>query len=140
MREPSNSPRYIIIFSILSALFTLSQFYRVSSAVIAPNLIQDLGLNAEMLGLLGGAFFYAFTLLQIPLGPMLDRIGPRMIMSLSCLIGALGAFLFAFGDTFHAVFFGRVLIGAGMAPMLMGAFKTFILRYPPEQFATLVGM
>ena len=27
-----------------------------------------------------------------------------------------------------------------MAPMLMGAFKTFILRYPPEQFATLVGM
>ncbi|MBM4325441.1 MAG: MFS transporter, partial [Deltaproteobacteria bacterium] len=140
MREPSNSPRYIIIFSILSALFTLSQFYRVSSAVIAPNLIQDLGLNAEMLGLLGGAFFYAFTLLQIPLGPMLDRIGPRMIMSLSCLIGALGAFLFAFGNTFHAVFFGRVLIGAGMAPMLMGAFKTFILRYPSEQFATLVGL
>jgi MFS family permease len=140
MTRTSQTSNHFLIFFILAALFTLSQFYRVSSAVIAPNLIQDLGLNAEMLGLLGGAFFYAFTLLQIPLGPMLDRIGPGMIMSLSCLIGALGAFLFAFGDTFHAVFFGRVLIGAGMAPMLMGAFKTFILRYPPEQFATLVGM
>jgi MFS family permease len=140
MTRTSQTSNHILIFSILAALFTLSQFYRVSSAVIAPNLIHDLGLNAEMLGLLGGAFFYAFTLLQIPLGPMLDRIGPRMIMSLSCFIGALGAFLFAFGNTFHAVFFGRVLIGAGMAPMLMGAFKTLILRYPPEQFATLVGI
>ncbi len=140
MKEPSDSPKHLSIFCILSSLFVLSQFYRVSSAVIAPNLIQDLGLNAEMLGLLGGAFFYAFTLLQIPMGPMLDRIGPRKIMSASCLIGALGAFLFAFGNTFHAVFLGRVLIGAGMAPMLMGSFKTFTLRYPPEQFATLVGM
>jgi len=86
MTRTSQTSNHFLIFFILAALFTLSQFYRVSSAVIAPNLIQDLGLNAEMLGLLGGAFFYAFTLLQIPLGPMLDRIGPGMIMSLSCLI------------------------------------------------------
>jgi len=138
-RAPQTSNLFLI-FSILSGLFVLSQFYRVSSAVIAPNLIQDLGLNAEMLGILGGAFFYAFTLLQIPMGPMLDRIGPRMIMSVSCLIGALGAFLFAFGNSFQAVLLGRILIGAGMAPMLMGSFKTFTLRYPPEQFATLVGI
>ncbi|MBS3919836.1 MAG: MFS transporter [Deltaproteobacteria bacterium] len=139
VRTPQPS-RLILIFSILSALFVLSQFYRVSNAVIAPNLIRDLGLNAEMLGVLGGAFFYVFTLLQIPMGPMLDRIGPRMIMSVSCLIGAMGAFLFAFGDSFHSVLIGRIMIGAGMAPMLMGAFKTFTLRYPPEKFATLVGL
>lgn len=138
-RMPQTS-KPLLTFSILSALFVLSQFYRVSSAVIAPNLIQDLGLNAELLGLLGGSFFYAFTLLQIPMGPMLDRIGPRRIMSLSCLMGALGAFLFAFGNSFHSVLFGRILIGAGMSPMLMGSFKTFTLRYPPEQFATLVGI
>ncbi|MBM4350008.1 MAG: MFS transporter [Deltaproteobacteria bacterium] len=139
VRTPQPS-RLILIFSILSGLFVLSQFYRVSNAVIAPNLIRDLGLNAEMLGVLGGAFFYVFTLLQIPMGPMLDRIGPRMIMSVSCLIGAMGAFLFAFGDSFHSVLIGRIMIGAGMAPMLMGAFKTFTLRYPPEKFATLVGL
>jgi MFS family permease len=140
MKESFRSQRLFLIFSVLSTLFLLSQFYRVSNAVIAPNLIQDLGLNAEMLGFLGGAFFYAFTLLQIPMGPMLDWIGPRMIMSVSCLIGAFGAFLFSFGDSFHSVLVGRILIGAGMSPMLMGAFKTFTLRYPQERFATLVGM
>ncbi|MCX8117901.1 MAG: MFS transporter [Desulfobacterota bacterium] len=139
MAYPTGFRRFLL-FLVLSSLFVLSQFYRVSNAVIAPNLIQDLRLNAEMLGLLGGAFFYAFTLLQIPMGPMLDRIGPRWIMSASCMIGATGAVLFSFGEDFPTVLAGRILIGAGMAPMLMGAFKAFTLHFPPNQFATLVGM
>ena len=80
----TEAPRFLksfFIFSILSALFILSQFYRVSNAVIAPNLIQDLSLNAETLGILGGAFFYSFALFQIPMGPMLDRIGPRFVVT-----------------------------------------------------------
>src|SRR4030065_1137830 len=100
MVEKIPSPRLPLIFSTLSALFILSQFYRVSNAVIAPNLIQELGLNAEMLGFLGGAFFYAFALLQIPMGPMLDRIGPRIIVISSLLIGASGAFIFAISNSF----------------------------------------
>lgn len=135
-----NNLNSIFLFILLSGLFLLSQFYRVSNAVIAPDLIKDLGLNAEMFGMLGGAFFYAFTLLQIPMGPMMDRIGPRLILSISSFLGAFGAFLFASGHSFLTVFLGRILIGAGMAPMLMGSFKTFTLRYPPEQFATLMGL
>src|SRR5512136_921047 len=100
MVQASHSIRPSLIISIFSTLLVLSMFYRVSNAVIAPNLVQDLGLNAETLGILGGAFFYSFTLLQIPLGPMLDRIGPRIIVSSFSLIGACGAFLFASGQSF----------------------------------------
>ena len=134
------SPRAYFIFPILSALLVFSLFFRVSNAVIAPNLIQDLHLNAETLGILGGAYFYSFALLQIPMGLMLDRIGPRFVVTFFPLIGALGAFLFALGETFPWVFFGRILIGVGMAPVLIGAFKVFTLRFPPEKFATLVGL
>src|SRR3972149_10940678 len=102
MTEISQSSKRFFIFSILSALFVLSMFYRVSNAVIAPNLIRDLSLDAETLGILGGAFFYAFALLQIPMGPMLDRMGPRLIVTSSTLIGAIGALLFAFGNSFPA--------------------------------------
>ncbi|MGA2465566.1 MAG: MFS transporter [Thermodesulfobacteriota bacterium] len=132
--------RPYLTFSILSVLFVLSMFFRVSNAVIAPNLIQDLGLNAETLGILGGAFFYSFALLQIPMGLMLDRIGPRIVMTFFPLIGALGAFLFALGESFTSVLFGRILIGVGMASVLMGTMKVFTLRFPPEKFATLVGI
>ena len=134
------SLRLFLIFSIFSVLYMLSMFYRVSNAVIAPNLIRDLGLNAETLGILGGAFFYAFALLQIPMGPMLDRIGPRIIVTSSLLIGASGAFIFAISNSFTGALWGRILIGVGMASILMGALKVFILRFPPEKFATFVGI
>jgi len=140
MTEASQSLKSFFIFSILSALFVLSMFFRVSNAVIAPNLIQDLGLNAGTLGILGGAYFYSFALLQIPMGPMLDRIGPRIVVTFFPLIGALGAFLFALGESFTSVLFGRILIGVGMASVLMGTMKVFTLRFPPEKFATLVGI
>jgi len=140
MTESSTPLKPFFIFFILSCLFTLSMFYRVSTAVIAPNLIQDLGLNAETLGILGGAFFYSFALFQIPMGPMLDRIGPRFVITFFPLIGALGAFLFAFGESFTAVLWGRILIGVGMASILMGSMKVFTLWFPAERFATLVGL
>jgi len=136
----SHTSRLFLVFSVLSALFTLSMFYRASNAVIAPNLVADLGLNAETLGILGGAYFYSFTLLQIPMGPMLDRIGPRFVTTFFPLIGALGSFLFASGESFIVALLGRILIGAGMASVLMGPFKIFILRYPLEKFTTLSGM
>ena len=140
MTESPQSLRPYLIFSVISALFVLSMFFRVSNAVIAPNLIQDLDLDAETLGILGGAYFYSFALLQIPMGLMLDRIGPRIVVTFFPLIGALGAFLFALGESFTSVLFGRILIGVGMASVLMGTMKVFTLRFPPEKFATLVGI
>jgi sugar phosphate permease len=133
-----NSP--LSIFCILSGLFILSMFYRVSNAVIAPELIQDFGLNAETLGILGGAYFYSFALLQIPMGPLLDRLGPRIIIPSFALAGAVGAFLFAFGESFPIALSGRILIGVGMSCVLMGAMKVFTLSFPSQKFATLVGL
>jgi len=104
-------------------------FYRVSSAVIAPDLIQAFDLNAESLGVLGGAFFYSFALMQIPMGVLLDRVGPRIVLTVFGLVGAIGAFVFAAANTFFLAMVGRILIGAGMASVLMGSFKIFVLRF-----------
>jgi MFS family permease len=140
MAQGSRSIQSSLILFIFSTLLVLSMFYRVSNAVIAPDLVLDLGLNAETLGVLGGAFFYSFALLQIPMGPMLDQIGPRFVVTFFALMGGLGAFLFALGKSFIPVFLGRALIGAGMASVMMGTLKVLTLRFPPEKFATLMGI
>ena len=136
----TNSYRAFLIVAIFSALYALSGFYRVSNAIIAPSLYRDLGLNAETLGILGGSFFYSFALLQIPLGPLLDRIGPRIVVACFSFIGAFGAFLFAFGQSFTMALVGRILNGLGMACVLMGALKVFTLKFPKNKFTTLMGI
>ena len=54
-------PRRWLIFALSSALFFLSQFYRVSNAVIAPQLLHDLSIDTKGLGLISASFFYGFA-------------------------------------------------------------------------------
>ena len=128
------------VFAVLSSMFMLSQFYRAANAVIAPTLVRDLGLNAESLGLLGGAFFYPFALIQLPMGPAIDRIGPRVIVAFLPLVSALGAFLFAVSEGFPLAFLARLMIGFGMAGVLIGSFKVFTAWFSPDEFATMNGL
>lgn len=115
-------------------------FYRVTNAVIAPDLIREFDLDAERLGMLSSAFFYTFALFQIPMGVLLDRIGPRKVLTFFALVGASGAFVFALAGDFYIALVGRGLIGIGMAAALMGSFKVFVNRYPPKRFSTLSGV
>jgi predicted MFS family arabinose efflux permease len=140
MEDKPRNNRLFWIFFILSCLYIFSMFHRVTNAVIAPNLIQDLKLNPETLGFLGGAFFYAFALMQFPIGPMLDRIGPRWTITCLAFGGALGALIFATAQSFAIALVGRILIGVGMSAVWVGALKVFTMRFPSEKFATWMGI
>ncbi len=129
-----------IIYIITSSMFLISQFYRASNAVIAPHLIRDLSLDTEGLGLLSASFFYAFALTQIPVGILLDRVGPRRTMTALSIIAVLGAFIFAWAGSLPVGLMGRVLMGVGMGCNLMGTFKLLTVWFGPTSFATLSGI
>lgn len=130
----------LVIFPILAILFCFSMFYRVTNAVIAPDLSREFNLDAEQLGTLGSAFFYAFAFSQVPIGILLDRIGPRRVMSFFSLVGAIGAFIFAAAGSFATALLGRALLGVGMAIAFMGTLKFFVNTYSPQKFSTLSGI
>ncbi|CAB1076554.1 thiamine biosynthesis protein ThiF [Alkalispirochaeta odontotermitis] len=135
-----NKTRRWLIFWISSSLFFLSQFYRVSNAVIAPQLIQDLALDTKSIGLMSASFFYAFALTQIPISLLLDKMGPRMMMTTLSLIGVIGAVIFSLADSLAIGVVGRTLLGVGMACNLMGPYKLFSLWFSPSVFASLAGI
>ncbi len=129
-----------IIFILATSHFFLSQFYRTSNAVIAPELIRDLSMNTEELGLLSASFFYGFALTQIPISVLLDKVGPRWMMTVLSLMGVVGAVLFSIADSLGFGLIGRVLLGVGMACNLMGTFKLLTEWFEPLVFATLTGL
>jgi len=129
-----------VIFVLTSSLFVLSQFYRASIAVITPDLIADLSLEAAGLSLMSSAFFYAFALTQLPLGIYLDHLGPRRTMTVLSLVAVAGALVFAWADSLGMLIVGRVLLGVGMACNLMGSLKLITLWFGPLRFATLAAL
>jgi len=129
-----------LVFFFAGTLFMLSQFYRSSVAVIAPDLIQDLNLDAWELSTVSASFFYAFALMQIPVGIFLDSIGPRITMSLLTLVSVIGALIFSMGDSYYSLTLGRMLLGIGMACNFMGGLKLITLWFDPKLFATLSAL
>ncbi len=133
-------PKRWLIFGLACSLFFLSQFYRVSNAVIAPQLLDDLAVDTKGLGLISAAFFYAFALTQIPISLLLDKAGPRSMMTTLSAIGIFGAVLFSWADSLADGVAGRVLLGIGMSCNLMGTYKLLTLWFSPRTFATLAGL
>jgi predicted MFS family arabinose efflux permease len=128
------------MMAALIAMYFFSYYYRISPAVIAPYLTQEFSLGAERLGLLASIFFFVFAFAQFPLGPALDSIGPRKVISALSAIGALGSLIFALAPSFTICLFGRALLGLGMSCMYMGTLMVVAIWYPPRLFATLTGL
>ena len=61
--------------------YFLTYLLRAVNAVVAPDLVAEIGLSAAELGLLTAAYLGAFALFQLPLGVLLDRYGPRRVQA-----------------------------------------------------------
>ena len=81
----------IIIFCIFAFGFLLSNLVRSITATLTPVLTLDFDLTAGNLGLLAGGYFIGFSIMQIPVGLLLDKKKPnantqKMIMLLFTLL------------------------------------------------------
>jgi predicted MFS family arabinose efflux permease len=119
--------------------YFVSYFYRAVNAVLSPDLTRDLGLGASELGLLTSAYFLAFALFQLPLGVLLDRLGPRRVNAALLAVAACGAAAFSAGQDLTALVAGRALIGLGVSACLMSSIVAFTRWFPLPRLATLNG-
>lgn len=137
--EPSSGMLLACVFLPLSTGYFLSFLFRSINAVIAPDLMRDVGVGASGLGFLTAAFFLGFAMVQLPLGVMLDRYGAARIQAFLLCVAALGAGLFATAQSPLALVLARALIGVGCAGGLMAAFKAIVKWYPPQRLSFING-
>lgn len=132
-------PAFLPLYLAFAAGYLLSYLFRTVNAVISPELQRELGLAPGSLGLLTSAYFIAFAAMQIPVGMLLDRYGPRRVEPVLLLVAAAGALAFAFAEGLAGLTLARALIGLGVAACLMAPLKAIAHWYPPERQASLAG-
>lgn len=121
------------------AIAALSLFYRSCLGVIAPELTRDLGLTPEDLGNANGAFFLSMALMQVPVGLLFDRYGPRRVVSWLTVLAVLAAALHGMVRTPGELVAVRLLLGVGCAGSFMGAVTLCALWYPGGKLATMLS-
>ncbi len=130
----------IVLVASLVAIYSISQFFRNSIGVIGPDIAREFDLDARGLGLLASVFFLSFSALQIPLGMIIDRHGPKTAIVATAMIAVGGTVLFALAGSFSSLLAARLLIGAGCSSFFMGSLAIYAERFPPRRFSTMVGV
>ncbi len=116
----SKTNKSILIFLVFAFAFFISNLLRSITATLSPVLTSEFNLTAGNLGLLAGGYFLGFSCMQIPLGFLLDRHGPKKIVSSFLIIAIIGTTSFALAQNFAGLLISRVFIGIGVSACMMG--------------------
>ena len=130
---------WVRVFFPFAFGYFISWLLRSVTAIIAPDLVRDLGLSAFGVGLLGSTYLLAFAVSQLPIGGALDHLGPRRTNGALLVVAAAGCLLFGVAQSFPILLVGRFLAGLGVAACLMASFKAFVLWAPAARLPFLNG-
>jgi len=128
------------VFGTLAFAYFFVYFHRVSTSVVSDDLMDTFGVGATSIALLSSAYFYAYTIMQLPSGLLTDSWGPRKTVSLFTLVAAVGAILTGVATDFEMVIVGRLLIGVGVAMVYIPIMKILATWYRKNEFASLSGV
>jgi len=123
----------ITIFFVFAFGYFLSCLLRAITATLSPILTSEFELQAADLGLLAGGYFLGFAFMQIPLGYLLDKFGPKKIVSSFLLIALIGTVSFALAQSFSGLLISRILIGVGVSACLMAPLTGYRIWFAENQ-------
>lgn len=124
-----------------SEFFTLFQFLiQLTSGIIVEPLMNDFNISAFDAALVISGFYYMYISLQIPVGLLMDKIGPRLLLSLGALVCGIGCIIFSQTHTFYIAFLARLSMGTGAAFAFVGTLYVIREWFPLERYSFLIGM
>ncbi|MET0319854.1 MAG: MFS transporter [Duganella sp.] len=130
---------FLLVFLPFALGHYLSTLMRMVNATLAPYLTTALALTPGQLGLLTSAFFFAFALVQLPVGVALDRWGPARVQLPMLTMAALGTLAFGFGRDFAELLVARAVIGFGVGGCFMASVKALSTWIAPARLPSVQG-
>lgn len=135
---------YLIIAWLICGLGAIFYCYeyllRIAPSVMEHSLREHFTLSATGFGLLSAVYYYAYVPLQVPVGVLLDRYGPRILITIACLICVIGTFIFSSTSIYWVAVIGRFLVGFGSAFAFVGTLKLATIWLPEDKLAMVSGL
>ena len=144
MTQPPNAAvnrsQAMIAFALGTLFFGYAFVQRVSPSIMTDELMREFAVGGAALGSLSAFYFYAYASIQLPVGMLTDRFGPRKLMSFTAALCALASVAFAQSDSLLMASLGRALIGGTVAFAFVGTLAIAGYWFRPAQYAMLAGL
>ncbi|MGL4550133.1 MAG: MFS transporter [Gemmataceae bacterium] len=142
MSTPAPRPTSVRHY-VLAALLIITAINYVQRNCIGPaatTIEKSIGVTSQQLDAAAGAFFFTYTLLQIPSGTFAKRWGPRLVLPLYAAGWSVSLAACAWATDATELYYGRIAIGAFQAGIFPCATLVLSVWYPPALRGTATAL
>ncbi len=129
-----------LVWGAVSLLSLMQFFLQTSGNMLQTDLIQTFHINEAQVGLLFSTFFWAYMLVQIPAGILLDLFGSRRILMITGGLLAFGCFMFGTSTSFEMALISRLVMGVGAGFGFIGMVFAISESFPGKMFPMVLGL
>jgi MFS transporter, ACS family, D-galactonate transporter len=119
---------WVIIFTLGGAT-SIAYIDRILLSVAAPLMMVDLGIDAASTGILLSAFFWSYTVMQMPAGWLVDRYGPKRVLAAGYLLWTLSCAATGWVTSYSGLLLSRLGLGVGETPVYPACYSVVATRF-----------
>lgn len=128
---PLGGRRAWSVYAAAVAIYILAVFHRSSLGVAGLLAADRFDIAATQLSVFTMVQLFVYAAMQIPVGALLDRFGPRRMLFAGVATMTVAQFAFAFADSFGMGVLARVAVGMGDAMVFIPLLRIVALWFPP---------
>lgn len=130
------------LICFVGAVFYCYEFVlRIIPGALQAELSIALGhISATTFGQISALYYFAYSPMQMPVGMLMDRFGPRKLLTFACLCCTVGSWLFTLTSSMFLVGCGRFLVGFGSSFAFVGVLSLGLHWLPRRYFSLVAGL
>ena len=142
MKTPLSTSRYLawMVWLIASIFYAYQYILRVMPNIMLEDIMRQFSISALTFGQFSGIYYIGYSLMHLPVGIMLDRFGPKKVMTGCILLTVVGVAPLVFAEYWLYPIIGRFLIGLGSSAAILGVFKIIRMIFSEQQFSRMLSV
>lgn len=128
------------VWMIASIFYAYQYILRVMPNIMLSDIMQQFDISAATFGQFSGVYYIGYSFMHLPIGIMLDRYGPKRVMTICILLTVVGLMPLLFAEHWFYPIVGRFLIGIGSSAAILGVFKIIRMTFETERFPRILSL
>lgn len=128
------------VWVVASVFYAYQYILRVMPNIMLDDIMQHFGIGAATFGQFSGIYYIGYSLMHLPIGIMLDRFGPKKVMTGCTLLTVIGMLPLVFTDHWIFPIVGRALVDMGSSAAILGVFKIIRMTFSEARFPRMLSI
>ena len=125
------------VWAVGVAAYVVAVLQRTSLGVAGLDTMDRLGTSASMLAAFAVLQLLVYAVLQVPVGVLIDQVGPRRLVAVGAALMAAGQIVLAVTTELPVAIGARVLVGAGDAMTFISVLRLVTAWFPERRVPVL---